>query len=187
MQTRRKEPGASLLPSKDNHDLSLLPRRAPLAGCHLPLSDQTQTSPAHRRLGSVTMAQPHREYILEVFADQTFVKDIVKGRTTTPRVLSANANGSMCITDLTSLAEQASSIPSSSTDTSLQSAPRSILLLPPRRIPPLTQLSHCLYRYRPSSTRQKSQQPSTRTQLCWCRSLLLRPLATSHQADQEVR
>jgi autophagy-related protein 101 len=25
------------------------------------------------------MAQPHREYILEVFADQTFVKDIVKG------------------------------------------------------------------------------------------------------------
>ena len=25
------------------------------------------------------MAQPHREYILEVFTDQTFVKDIVKG------------------------------------------------------------------------------------------------------------
>ena len=37
------------------------------------------------------MAQHHREYILEVFADQTFVKDIVKGRNSLPRVLRANA------------------------------------------------------------------------------------------------
>ena len=34
------------------------------------------------------MAQQHREYILEVFADQTFVKDIVKG--------ANQANASLC-------------------------------------------------------------------------------------------